>query len=267
MNISVVIPVYNREKYIKKCIQSILEQTYQPMEIIVVDDGSTDGTIDKIKEIDSKIVRVVSGGGNHGAQNARNIGISEARGDWIAFLDSDDMWLPGKLEKQKDCVEKSGRPVCAGGGLILRNGKQTASWLDGQSGMVFEQVILHKMCFLYPTILVKKDCLLQIGMLDEKVPAYQELDVSIGLASHYEVDYINEPLFIWNCDNKNTISNDKKKQIAGREYLFTKYRNLIKDTHGNRGISHWYRLLRVKCPALSIRWWKYLMLAFVYDLL
>lgn len=265
MNISVIIPTYNREKLIEKCINSVLEQTYQPTEIIVVDDGSTDGTPDKIYKLNSPIIRVIIGEKNRGAQAARNLGIKEAKGDWIAFLDSDDVWLPDKLAKQKECVERSGRKVCAGGGFILKNGETSVSWLSGQSGMVFEQVILHKMCFLYPTILVKKDCLMQIGMLDEKVPAHQELDISIRLAYKYEVDYINEPLFIWNRDNEKTISNDRKKQIEGREYLFEKYRELIKRTHGNKGLRHWYKMLRVVCLTFSTKWWKYGVLGCIYS--
>lgn len=267
MNISVIIPTYNRENLIEKCIKSVLEQTYQPTEIIVVDDGSTDKTIDVINKMSSPIIRVIIGGKNRGAQAARNIGIREAGGDWIAFLDSDDVWLPDKLEKQKECVERSGRKLCAGGGLILKNGEKSASWLNGQSGMVFDSVILHKMCFLYQTILVKKDCLMQIGMLDENVPSYQELDISIRLANKYEVDYINEPLFIWNRDNEKTISNDKKKQIEGREYIFEKYRELIKRTHGNKGLGHWYKMLRVVCPTLSAKWWKYGALGCIYSFL
>lgn len=267
MNISVIIPTYNRENFIKKCLESVLEQTYQPMEIIIVDDGSTDRTLDKVREINSSIIKIVALEKNCGAQAARNRGIKEAKGDWIAFLDSDDLWLRDKLEKQKKCVEQSGRLVCMGGGYVLQDGEMSERWLNGKSGMIFEEIILYEMCLLYPTLFVKKECLLQIGILDEKAPSYQELDTSIRLAQRYEIDYINEPLFIWNCHNESTISGNKKRRVEGKEYIFNKYKNIIKDVAGNHGMCRWYNLLAYNCPLFGKRWWKYKFMFALYKIM
>ncbi len=99
IKISVIIPVYNREDTITNCLESVIKQTYAPAEIIVIDDNSTDDTIKQINKFNDKII-ILNTEQQSGAQTARNIGIKAAKSDWIAFLDSDDEWLPNKIEKQ-----------------------------------------------------------------------------------------------------------------------------------------------------------------------
>jgi len=100
--VSVIIPTYNRAHLVGRSIQSVINQTYQDFEIIVVDDGSTDNTEDIIKEFQKKDKRIkhIKHNKNKGGSAARNTGIRAARGEYIAFLDSDDEWMPTKLEKQ-----------------------------------------------------------------------------------------------------------------------------------------------------------------------
>ena len=97
-SISVIIPVFNRVKLIARCINSVINQTYPVNEIIVVDDGSNDGTYDLIRTYFPQVISIYQE--NKGVSNARNVGIQAAKGKWIAFLDSDDEWLPNKIEKQ-----------------------------------------------------------------------------------------------------------------------------------------------------------------------
>lgn len=99
VSVSVVIPCYNGERFIADAVRSALTQTVLPLEIIVIDDGSTDGTVEAVRSIDSPIVSVVSQT-NQGESAARNHGISLAKGDWVGFLDADDIWVPEKLERQ-----------------------------------------------------------------------------------------------------------------------------------------------------------------------
>lgn len=98
--ISVIIPLYNEEKYIKECINSVINQTYKNIEIIVVDDKSTDNSLNELKSIKDKRIKIIELKENKGVSNARNIGIKEAKGDYICFLDSDDFWRRDKLKKQ-----------------------------------------------------------------------------------------------------------------------------------------------------------------------
>lgn len=105
IKVSVVIPSYNREKTIKKCLDSVISQTYKAYEIILVDDGSTDKTIEQAERLGCSYLKVIKQ--NHkGAQAARNLGIVNACGEYIAFLDSDDEWLPTLLEEFMYLLQK-----------------------------------------------------------------------------------------------------------------------------------------------------------------
>lgn len=98
--VSVIIPLYNEEKYIKECLESVINQTYKNLEIIVVDDNSTDNSLKIVKEIKDKRIKVIKLKQNNGVANARNKGVEKATGDYICFLDSDDFWVKDKIKKQ-----------------------------------------------------------------------------------------------------------------------------------------------------------------------
>ena len=106
--VSVIVPVYNGEKYIEDTINSVLSQTYTDWELIVVDDGSSDGTRDKVRRFLSERVRLVEFGENQGAAKARNAGIELARGRYVCFLDADDLWMSEKLERQVAFMKRTG---------------------------------------------------------------------------------------------------------------------------------------------------------------
>ena len=98
--VSVIIPIYNSEKYIEQCINSVINQTYKNLEIIVVDDNSTDNSLNKIKNIKDKRIKIIELKNNYGVSTARNKGIDASTGDYICFIDSDDYWNLKKIEKQ-----------------------------------------------------------------------------------------------------------------------------------------------------------------------
>lgn len=103
--VSVIIPLYNEEKYIIECIESVINQTYKNLEIIVVDDKSTDNSLNKLKKIKDKRLKIIKLNKNAGVANARNKGVEKATGDYICFLDSDDFWDKHKIEKQIDYIK------------------------------------------------------------------------------------------------------------------------------------------------------------------
>ena len=107
MLVSIIIPMYNREKTIKMAVESILEQTCQDFELIIVDDCSTDNTDEVVASIKDERIRYLKNERNSGAAVSRNRALREAKGRWIAFLDSDDLWMPEKLEKQISFMEKN----------------------------------------------------------------------------------------------------------------------------------------------------------------
>ena len=104
--VSVIIPLYNEEKYITACVESVINQTYKNLEIIIVDDKSTDNSLKIVKNIKDKRIKIISLKKNAGVANARNKGVEAATGDYICFLDSDDFWDKTKIEKQIKLLDK-----------------------------------------------------------------------------------------------------------------------------------------------------------------
>jgi glycosyltransferase involved in cell wall biosynthesis len=139
-SISVVIPTYNRARAVVEAVASVQAQTLAPSEIIVVDDGSTDGTAEALRQLKAPIRYVAKENG--GVSSARNLGVRLAKGEWIAFLDSDDRWEPIKLERQMDFVRRSGCQVCFTGHVVsdgdrLLAGKDLAK---GQPDLVIDSM-------------------------------------------------------------------------------------------------------------------------------
>lgn len=265
MQVSVIIPAYNREKTIVKCLDSVINQTYRPFEVIVVDDASNDNTVKLVEEYPSDIVKIIKCSNNGGAQVARNIGIKAASGDWIAFQDSDDIWLPDKLKKQKEAIEKSNFEVCAGGGICKKGDEEKYIFINGENGNVYKDILKLKTYILYPTLLIKKSLLEKIGYLDEKVEAYQELDTAIRLSKENHFAYINAPLFIYNIHEGETISKNKDKGLKGIQYLFIKYKDEIFRLNGTKGLAVWYKRIADNCKKWSMLYYKYLCLYIIFE--
>ena len=263
MNISVVIPAYNREKTIERCLSSVLNQTYRPLEIIVVDDGSNDDTIKKINDMNNDSIRIIQQ--THlGAQAARNRGIKEAKGDYIAFLDSDDEWLPEKLDLQMRLMEeKKDRVVTTNCYMMKETSNIYSSDIDtfglsyrvkGKNlceggvgnGRVYKKLLSGGNA-LFQGILTSKDALVKIGYLDENVPAFQEWDTSIRLAKYYEFRHVREPLFIYYIHGDETISKDHNRDIAGKGYVISKHRDEIIKECGKETLVALYDYMMTKC--------------------
>ena len=182
--ISIVIPAYNREKTILRCIDSVLKQTYKNIEIIVVDDGSTDKTQEIILSVKDSRIKYVKLEKNSGAQVARNKGIEFADGKWIAFLDSDDMWEEDKLEIQYEILKKNGfdEYIVVHGDCYCYDENTGKKWiwdLPLTEGHCYID-LLKRPSPMFQAILTSKKALLEIGLLDPSVPSYQEWDTSIA---------------------------------------------------------------------------------------
>lgn len=133
VSVSVVIPAYNAAEFLGRAIRSALDQTAKPLEILVVDDCSTDDTVSVVRKMGSPIVRVISSPSNRGPGAARNLGIDEAQGDWIALLDADDAWLPERLERLVPLGELEAADFVADNLVLwdLAEGRQVRLAIDG----------------------------------------------------------------------------------------------------------------------------------------
>jgi len=194
MNISVVIPTYNRKHTLPRAIASVLNQTLQPTEIIMVDDGSTDGTADWIQETYPRINPIRQS--NKGVSAARNIGIKSAKCDWIALLDSDDEWLPEKLERQVEAFNQNpGIKLCHTEEIWIRNGVRVNQKKKHQKygGHIFEKCL--DMCRISPSSAIFHQSLLDdVGYFDDAFSVCEDYDLWLRITAEYPVVFLDEPL-------------------------------------------------------------------------
>jgi len=225
--VSVIIPTYNRTHLIGRAIQSVLEQSYQDFEIIVVDDGSTDNTEEAIKKFQEqdKRIKYIKHEKNRGGSAGRNTGIKAAKGKYIGLLDDDDEWLPEKLEKQVIKFQNSSEKV----GVIYSG----FCYVSEKSGKIVSKIIPHlrgdvyinllESCILgSPTPLIKKRCFQKAGFFDETLPSCQDWDMWIRLSKYYDFDFVPDILAKHHVHGSQ-ISADLNAKIVAREKLMEKY--------------------------------------------
>ena len=210
---SVIIPAYNREQTISRTVDSVLAQTYGQMEIIVVDDGSKDGTVAALKKYGERI-RVICQV-NQGPSAARNTGILHASGDIIMFLDSDDEWLPEKAAVQVGLLQRSGAGCClCNARMISANGAERISFAQaGLSPALAEgiwenpaEVLLTRFVLFNQSIAIRRVVLDQAGWFDEKFRLLEDYDLALRLALTGPWAYTTTPLVVWHGGAKNSLS-------------------------------------------------------------
>jgi glycosyltransferase involved in cell wall biosynthesis len=194
--VSVVIPTYNRCNWLSRAIESVLRQTYSPFELIVVDDGSTDGTPELLEAYGDGI-RVIRKE-NTGVSGARNAGIRAAKGELIALLDSDDRWLPEKLEHQVAFFKASPRAmICQTEEIWIRNGIRVNPKRRHRkfSGMIFEKTLA--LCLVSPSaVMIRTALFREVGLFDENLPACEDYDLWLRICWKYPVHLIRMPLIV-----------------------------------------------------------------------
>lgn len=229
--ISIIIPTYNRAQLIRKALHSIQNQTYTNWECLIVDDFSTDNTEIIIEDLIKQDCRIkyLKNERTKGAQGARNTGIIHAQGDWIAFNDSDDEWVENKLSKQIDVLYLNNfrYDIVVHGDCIVYNhltNTEVELKLNKAEGESPFNLYLRGSFILFPAILTSKKALLQINLLDEKVPSYQEWDTVLQLSQFCNFIHLQEALFIYHQHNYETISKDISREIKGINFIRNKYR-------------------------------------------
>jgi glycosyltransferase involved in cell wall biosynthesis len=194
--VSVIIPTYNRAGMLKEAIDSVLAQDFTDFELIVVDDGSTDDTPRILRAYGSKI-RVIRQP-NQGVSAARNRGIAAASGRFIAFLDSDDLWLPCKLAIQIDFFKKNPDAlICQTEEIWIRNGVRVNPKERHRkvSGMIFEQSL--DLCLVSPSAVMARAGLFdRFGLFDENLPACEDYDMWLRVSCRCQIYLIHTPLII-----------------------------------------------------------------------
>lgn len=223
--ISVIIPTYNRAEFIGRAIGSVLCQSFEDLELIVVDDASTDQTQQIVEQIKDKRIKIIRHENNKGAPASRNTGIKSSRGEYIGFLDDDDEWLPDKLVKQLKLFETSGNEA----GLIYSG----FFFVSGRNNRILSNVTPYKKGNLYSdllrrnilgsaTPLIRRYCFDKAGLFDETLPSCQDWDMWIRISKYYKFDFVSNALSKVYVHGKQ-ISLDLNAKIEAREKLIEKY--------------------------------------------
>ena len=207
MRISVIIPTFNRAGTLKRAIESVLRQTLQPYEVIIIDDGSNDGTKELVSYSYPSIKYIYQV--NKGVSSARNVGIKYANGDWIALLDSDDEWLPSKLDSQVKAIRAN--PAIEffhTNEIWIRNGVQVNQMKKHKKhgGFIFEKCL--DMCRISPSsVLIKKDIFDNIGMFNESLKVCEDYELWLKITSKFPVFFLDRPLIIKYGGHNGQLSN------------------------------------------------------------
>jgi len=220
-----VIPTFNRANIIAQTIGDVRRQTYPNLEIIVVDDGSTDDTRARLEEFGNEI-RVVAQQ-NQGAASARNRGISEARGEIIAFQDSDDQWHPTKIARQVGLLQKLGPAVpCCVCNAVFRSespgGAERQTFSIGMLRPTHEEglwlnpaeVIASRCIFFNQVVAVRRDALMTVGGYNSQLRYLEEWDLALKLARLGPWGFIREPLTYWNPGSQGSITSRAKSEAV-----------------------------------------------------
>lgn len=214
--ISIIIPIYNGEKTIKNTIESVLKQSFTDFEIIVVNDGSQDSTLEILNQIKDERLRVFSYS-NAGVSASRNRGLALARGEFISFLDADDLWTPDKLESQlralqahpqaavayswSDWVDESGQFLRAGGHITV-------------NGKAYEKLLVRDFVESGSNPLIRKQALDEVGEFDSSVTPAEDWDMWLRLAARYEFVTVPYPQILYRI-SPNSASFNVWKMEAG----------------------------------------------------
>lgn len=227
--INVILPVYEQPDLLREALQSVAAQTVDDVEVIVVDDASEADIASVVTEF-GEFARLVRHDQNRGAAAARNTGIEFSTGEFVAFLDADDVWKPTKLEKQREVFARSRDDV----GLVYTGLVQYE--LDGTTwerypdarGHIYVEELERDRVRPTSTVMVRRECLDRVGGFDTSLPSRQDYDLWIRITEHYAVDYVDE-ILVDKREQPDSISKDFDSRIRGDLAVFEKVRRRVSE--------------------------------------
>ncbi len=204
--VSVVVPTFDRCDSLPRALDSVLAQSFSDFELIVADDGSTDGTAELVEQDYSDVRLLVQE--NRGVSAARNAGIASARGEWIAFLDSDDAWLPEKLERQMEALAtEPGHRLCHTEEIWIRDG-QRVNPMDkhAKAGGRIYQMCLPLCCISPSSVVMHRDLLREMGGFDESFEVCEDYDLWLRVTAREPVLFLEEQLLYKHGGHEDQLS-------------------------------------------------------------
>jgi glycosyltransferase involved in cell wall biosynthesis len=229
--VSAVIITPNRLPLLKAAIQSVLNQDYELIECIVVDDASSDGTYEYCSQFESIVYIRIDPGESKGGNYARNLGIKKSHGEYIAFLDDDDTWLPQKISKQVNVLNNKSDIGLVYCGRIIHSIINDVKTMDFPNiydkGDISKRVLYKSIC-VTSTIMVRKELLFGIGLFDESLSFWQERELLTRLCQTTKVDFINKCLVVYRNDtgDKDRLTNKYKEWLITYKQIYNKHKSL-----------------------------------------
>lgn len=225
--ISVVIPAYNAEKHIRRCLKSVLRQTYDEFEVIVVDDGSSDRTADIVRSFsDSRIYLVQQA--NRGVSAARNLGVEIARGEWVAFLDSDDEWEPRFLEAVSTAAAQFPSAVAVFTNIkVSVTGRHKIRETGGRARLLssyFEFVLANRQGMSSSSSLIRRNILMAVGGFPEGVTHGEDVDTWVRVAWSGPIAYVPEALAVYHTETEGSATKLPLDQRVRYPQIVTSFR-------------------------------------------
>jgi glycosyltransferase involved in cell wall biosynthesis len=227
--VSVIIPTYNRLSMLKEAVNSVLAQDFEDMELIVVDDGSTDGTAVEMKQYGGR-VKLIEHTEKRGVSAARNRGILHAKGKYIAFLDSDDLWMKGKLKIEVTFLDDNPHyPLCYTDEIWIRKGKRVNPMIKHAkySGWIFEKCV--PLCIISPSsVMMRKTLFSKVGLFDEALPVCEDYDFWLRVSARFPIFFISRKLIVKRGGHPDQLSqkswgNDRYRVMALEKLLSETY--------------------------------------------
>lgn len=238
--ISIIIPTFNRGRLICRTLDSICGQTYPDWECVVVDDHSNDDTREIVQSYlrrDKRFTYCVNNR-RKGAQGARNTGLLLAKGEWLLFFDSDDYMYPDYLDSVSSLlVDGNNMVVCYGQMIEEKTGKVLGTLDKVHTGSIFKSLLNGECYVTMSQTIVRKSCIMWIGLMDERCPSHQEWDTHLRLSRKYSYSVVPQVLWDYYVGRGDTISVDNERHVSGLLYVISKnifhyraiaYRSLLK---------------------------------------
>jgi len=240
--VSVVIPTYNRAHLIERAVQSVLHQTYPHFELIVVDDGSTDNTADVLARISDPRLHYIRLPHNIGGGGARNVGLQQSHGKYVSFLDSDDEFLPTKLEQQVMFIERESKTDRRVGAVYCRFYKQNdvTNQRSISSKLVYEDTAVYPQVLRgwtqeLPTFLIRRELVIAVGMFDTRLRRFQDPDLWQRLSQVCFFRSMPEPLVIVHTHSMDQVTRNFSVLEESVKLLTEKWQSAIEREVGKQG--------------------------------
>ncbi|MUH01594.1 glycosyltransferase [Scytonema sp. UIC 10036] len=221
--VTVVIPAYNAMAYLPETVDSVLKQTFSDFEVLIVNDGSTDNVVEWASQVTDPRVRLITQE-NQRVSVARNTGINNAQGEYIAFLDADDLWEPTKLEKQVRCLDENPEVGMVYTWTLLVDkdnnpiGRIYASDVEGKA---WNKILENDMISSGSCPMVRRSCFDTVGLFDRTLAYAPDLDMWVRIAFHYPIAVVKEPLLRYR-QLPNSFSRNRQKMVQDLRQVIEK---------------------------------------------